>query len=203
MDRRQPGRPRHEPSPATRKTVENLVGAGKSVREIASALGLSAPTLRAYYAEELKAPAPQINFGFSGSAQKGNGRRAAPGAGRPEHVATEATREQVEILVAGGMRHWQIAAALGISEPVLRDRYAAELDAGRSKKTAKVLEAQYRAAVDDGNVSAQKAWLSQHVETDEPPPPPPKEAAIGKKESAMMAAVTAGDGTDWANLLPN
>lgn len=200
MERRPPGRPAHQPTEATRKAVEGMVIDGKPVKEIAAAIGLSAPTLRAHYAAQLGAQRPQISFPFAGSEE---GKRAGrERAGRPEHVPTKETRERVEILVAGGMVQWQIAAALGISEPILRDRYAAELDAGRSRKTAQVIEAQFKAAVEGGNVSAQKAWLARHTPVDDAPPPP-KDEPLGKKQAAQLAAMTASHGTDWDNLLPN
>ena len=102
MERRRPGRPAHEPSAGTRRTVEAMVREGKSVRDIALAIGLSTPTLRAHYREELAAPRPQINFGFADGDGKEK-RAGSPRAGRPEHVPDDETRERVEILVAGGM----------------------------------------------------------------------------------------------------
>jgi DNA-binding CsgD family transcriptional regulator len=200
MERRPPGRPAHQPTDATRGQVEGLVREGKTLKEIAQAIGLSIPTLRAHYASELKAERPQISFPFAGSEDAK--RKGSSRAGRPEHVPTDETRERVEILIAGGMQQWQIAAALGISEPVLRDRYATELDAGRSKKTAQVIEAQFKAAVEGGNVAAQKAWLSRPSVLEEPPPPP-KDEPLGKKQQAALAALTAHQGTEWDNLLPN
>jgi DNA-binding CsgD family transcriptional regulator len=199
MERRPPGRPAHQPTDATRAQVDGLVREGKTLKEIAVAIGLSIPTLRAHYAAELKVERPQISFPFAGSDD--TKRKGSSRAGRPEHVPTDETRERVEILIAGGMMQWQIAAALGISEPVLRDRYATELDAGRSKKTAMVIEAQFKAAVEDGNVAAQKAWLSRPSALEDAPPP--KTEPLGKKEQAQLAALTAHQGTDWDNLLPN
>lgn len=201
MEPKRPGRPAHQPTEVTRKLVDTLVREGRSVLDIAKEVGVSAPTLRAHYAEELKAPRPQIAFPF-GESQEGKRRRPGSRAGRPEHVPDDETRERVEILVAGGMKVWQIAAAIGISEPVLRDRYAAELDAGRSKKRAEILEAMFRAGL-GGNVSAQRAYLAQDADLDEPPPPPVSEEPLGKKAAAQAAAITAHYGTDWENLLPN
>ncbi len=204
MERRRAGRPAHEPSAATRQRVVTLVQAGEKVRDIAQALGLSAPTLRAHYAEELKAPRPQINFPFAADTPSIK-RPAMPGAGRPPHVATDETRRRVEILVAGGMNAWQIAAALEVSEPTLRLHYDQELASGRSKRRAEMLEALFKAGVEGGNVSAQKAWLQMAVELDEVPPamPPERDMPMGKKERQAIAAQTAHEGTEWAKLLPN
>lgn len=200
MERRRPGRPAHEPTVATRAAVERMVAENRPVAEIAKEIGLSAPTLRAHYAVELARPRPQISFPFAGSGEAPR-RAGSPRAGRPEHVPTEETRGRVEVLVAGGMPQWQIAAALGLSEPTLLKHYAVELDGGRAKRTAEVLEALYRAAVEDGNVSAQKAWLARQTPIDEPPAP--KEDPPGKKAAAQVAAMTAHQGTEWERLLPN
>lgn len=200
MERRRAGRPAHEPTAATRKMVVELVQAGETVIAIAKVIGLSAPTLRAHYPNELKAPRPQINFGFVEPVE--SKRAAMPGAGRPPHVPTQETRDRVEILLAGGMKVWQIAAALELSEPVLRECYAPQLDAGRARKRAAILEAMYRSGV-EGNVSAQRAFLAQDADLDEPPPVEKPVEPLGKKAAAHAAALTAHEGTDWAHLLPN
>lgn len=49
-----PGRRRHEPSSAGRSLVSRRCAAGASRKQIASALGISLPTLRLHYREELK-----------------------------------------------------------------------------------------------------------------------------------------------------
>nr|WP_294564505.1 hypothetical protein [uncultured Rhodopila sp.] len=182
-----------------------MVEEDKPVADIAVALGLSDPTVRAHYAAELAIERPQLNFPFS---QSGPARIATPKPtrrGRPEHVPTDATRDQVEVLIAGGMRQWQIAAALGISEPTLTEHYAAQLDAGRSKKKAQVIAALFKAGVETGNVSALKAWLSLPEALEEQPDQrqPQKDIPMGKKAAANAAAISAGFGTDWAGLLPN
>jgi DNA-binding CsgD family transcriptional regulator len=199
-NKRRPGRPSHQPTGETRELVIRLVVSGKSVSAIAEALTLSEPTVRAHYARELASPKPQINFPFPGSDDPKPKRAAPVRAGRPGHVATVETREQVEILVAGGMRQWQIAAALRISEPTLREHYPEELDGGRARRDAVVIEALFRAAA-SGNVSAQKAWLSNKTDLEEPPPM--RVEPLGKKAAAHEAAFTAGHGTGWEGLLPN
>lgn len=200
MERRRSGRPAHEPTEATRARVVHLVSAGMDVPKIAKELGLSAPTLRAHYAAELHGAKPQKNFPIDGL-QETVARPGRERAGRPEHVPTDDTRDRVEVLVAAGMVQWQIAQALGISEPVLRDRYADQLQGGRAKKRAEIIEAMHRSAR-EGNVSAQKAFLGMAVETDDPPLPP-QAVALGKKEQQHLAALTAHEGTDWERLLPN
>lgn len=200
--RRRRGRPAHQPTTDSRDLVMTLVTRGKSVAEIALAVGISEPTLRAHYAAELSAPKPQISFPLPEFAQPAPPRSAPDRAGRPPHIPTAETREKVEILLAAGMPVWQLAQAIGVSEPTLREYYAAELDGGRARRRADVLVAMHKAAV-EGNVAAQKAYLSQDQALDNPPPPEPKAAPLGKKEAAQLAAETAGVGTDWQNLLPN
>jgi DNA-binding CsgD family transcriptional regulator len=203
--RRKRGRPAHQPTDATRALVVAMVGQDRSVAAIAEALRLSEPTVRAHYAEELSVERPQISFPFVESGRERRARRNSERSGRPEHVPTVETRDRVEVLVAGGMHQWQIAAALGISVPTLCEHYAEQLENGSSRKKAEVLEALFKAATEGANVTAQKAWLAQPggLEHDPPNRPPAKEAPMGKKEHAISAAFTAARGTDWDSLLPN
>lgn len=174
-----------------------LVEADRPIAEIAIALSISEPTLRSHYGAELAAQRPQITFPFA-EPETPKRRPARPRAGRPEHVPTEETREQVSILLAGGLAAWQIAVAIGISEPTLRERYAEELASGRARMTAKVVLAMYSNAVEGKNVAAQKAFLTLGAT------PPPAEGAeqpaeplaesIGKKAAAQIAAHGAASG---------
>ena len=201
-DRRRPGRPAHAPTDETRALVLEMVSTGRNVADMAVALSISQPTLRAHYAVELSAPRPQKTFALPGFDGPKPPRPGMPRAGRPEHVPTDVTRERVEILVASRMPAWQIAAALEISEPTLRLHYERELAGGRARRTAEVLEALFTAAK-AGNVSAQKAFLDRTGELEEPPPPEAKAEPLGKKAAAAVAAVNATAGTDWDGLLPN
>jgi DNA-binding CsgD family transcriptional regulator len=198
------GRPPHEPSDETRALVVELVGQDKSLADIAAALGLSEPTVCAHYAEELLAERPQLNFSFLEIERRKRMARKSERLGRPGHVPTRVTRERVEVLVAGGLRQWQIASVLGISVPTLCEHYMPQLENGRARKRAEMLEALFKAGKEGGNVAAQKAWLALPDDMENPPPPPPgKDAPVGKKEQAISDAATAALGTDWANLLPN
>lgn len=53
IPRRPPGRPRHVPTPELRATVRALRAEGASQPTICAALGLTEPTLRLHYHEEL------------------------------------------------------------------------------------------------------------------------------------------------------
>ena len=48
------GRPPHEPTPELRRQVETMAGYGVPEDGIAHSIGISAPTLRKYYGDELK-----------------------------------------------------------------------------------------------------------------------------------------------------
>lgn len=200
---RRSGRPAHEPTDDTRDLVRALVARGKTVADIALTLGISAPTLRAHYRADLAAEGLQKRIDLPEFAEPAPPRAAPEGAGRTPHVPTDDLRERVEILVAGGMPAWQVAKAVGVSASTLSDHYADQLDSGRARKNAEVMVAMFKAATEAGNVSAQKAWLAQSTELDDAPPPPEKAAPLGKKAAAQVAAESAGQGTDWAGLLPH
>lgn len=125
--------------------------------------------------------------------------------GRPEWKPTQAEREQVEISAGGGMRHEEIALALGVSTPTLRKHLAQELAAGANKRRMDVVDAVYRAGL-KGNAAAARAYLSAVPEVgaldpgkgaDEKPGEP-----LGKKAQANEAAKTAQVGTSWEDVLP-
>lgn len=209
--KRGPGRPPHVPTLAARQRVTEMVMADRPIAEIAQEIGISEPTLRLHYEEELAAPRPQLIFPFGETATARAERRAnrPPATGRPSHRPTRATRDQVEVLTAAGQAAWQVAVALGISEPTLREHYETELANGRARKTAEIELALYRAAA-GGNVSAIKAWLGRHRPLENPPEAPQRSSSeplpnqpLGKKELANAAALTAHRGSEWDGLLPN
>ena len=188
------GRPPHEPTLDTRALVTTLVARGKSVPDIALALGISAPTLRAHYRPELHAARAQKTIPLPEFAEPAPPRPAPEGSGRPPHIPTDDTRDEVAILLAGGMPPWQVAQAIGIAESTLRDHYAEQLDRGRARKRADMIVALHRTGI-AGNVSAQKAYLAMDAELDDPPPAGAKPVApIGKKAAAFAAAETAEAG---------
>ena len=168
--------------------MEALVANDRPVAEIATAIGISEPTLRGHYAAELTAARPQINLPFAESPNPPAQRAAssAPSrAGRPEHVPTAEARERVEIWVASGMTGRQIAIALGVSEPTLLKHYETELSQGGARKVAAMKERLFQAGM-DGNVAAMKAFLSTFRL--DVPDPGAKEPQLGKKEQALADA---------------
>ena len=88
--------------------------------------------------------------------------------GRPAHTPTAATRRQVSIAAGGGMRHEDIALALGITRDTLRKWYLQELTVVASTRRLEVLNAMY-AAAKKGSSSAAKAFLAAMPEFEVPP----------------------------------
>lgn len=142
------------------------------------------------------------------------------GRGRPEWEPTTAQRRQIAIWAGAGMRLEDMASALGISTPTLRKHCATELSTGANQRRAEILESLFRQAK-KGSVTAAKAYLAASPEFVVPPgagselpdgssaAPAPAAAAsqtvakpLGKKEQANRDAVTAHEGTQWADVLP-
>jgi len=139
------------------------------------------------------------------------------GRGRPPHAPTPALRRRVSIAAGGGMRHEDIALALGINRDTLAKYYEQELSVGAMERRAEVMQALH-AAAKRGSSSAAKAYLllepqlaapplpdgvSPQPEAPGPAPAPePRQARVGKKEQQKADAVTAQQGTDWESLLP-
>lgn len=198
-EKRRRGRPPHQPTDESRALVVAMVSRGAPVEEIARAVGVAESTLRGHYRAELATPRPQA--ALPGIAPP-DPQPPRPNSGRPEHVASEETRERVAILSAARMPAWQIARAIGISEPTLRFHYAEALETGAAAKRAQVIESIFREAA-SGNTSAARTWLGIQGPLDDPPPPEPEEEKLGKKEQAQRAALTATMGSAWDGLLPH
>ncbi|MBB1060414.1 hypothetical protein [Marilutibacter spongiae] len=120
--------------------------------------------------------------------------------GRPAYKPTPVSRRKVTNAAAGGMSHEEIAIALGISRNTLEKYHAADLSNGALSRRMEVLDAMARTAL-KGNVSAQKSFLAMTPTL--AAPPVDKEKPVGKKEQANRDAVTAADGTEWSDLLPD
>lgn len=119
--------------------------------------------------------------------------------GRKAFKPTAVQRRKVTNAAAGGMAHEEIAVALGICRNTLAKYFEKELSTGALGRRMEVLDAMARTAL-KGNVSAQKAYLAMTPTLAAPPIEPEK--PLGKKDQANADAVTAAQGTDWADLLP-
>lgn len=210
-----------------RATVRRMASDRLGHPVIAAEIGISVPTLRKVFADELK-----DRIGAGGLfADAGDLVPTAPPAaarpkrsgsgGRKSYQATERDREKVAVLVSSGLTVEQIARAMALSEPTLRRAFKVELETGAIRKRAEMLVALHRTAL-KGNVAAQKEALAimdrANLEelqnqlrgkgkADAPPPAgaspaaPPAADALGKKEQANLDAhgvVTQGP---WASLI--
>lgn len=119
--------------------------------------------------------------------------------GRPAFKPTTAQRRMVRNAAATGMSHEEIALALEIHRHTLEKHFGAELAGGALKRQMEFRDALARAGL-KGNVSALKQLLTMTPTLAAPPVEPEK--PMGKKEQANADAVTAAQGTDWADLLP-
>lgn len=128
--------------------------------------------------------------------------------GKPQHVATDENRNKVMILQAAGWTVYRIAAALGISQPTLREHYPSEL--ALRKKAMDLLKATKFAMLFDkmksGSVPAHKEF--DRLMTKElldmgarKMSKAPKEKPVGKKAAAKASAPTAHEDTDWADIV--
>ena len=83
--------------------------------------------------------------------------------GRPRHLVTEATQQQVIQLCAFGMTHDQVAAVMGISRPTLEKHYREQLDTGLIHMNASVAKNLYRLATGEEKEATRAAifWLTQ------------------------------------------
>ena len=114
----------------------------------------------------------------------------------------------------GGMRHEDIALALGISRDTLEKHYAQELSTVAMQRRMEALAGVHKAAA-RGSSSAAKVYLQNDPQLAAPPAgevgdgagapvpaSPPAARVMGKKEAANAAATTAQVGTGWDGLLP-
>lgn len=93
-----------------------------------------------------------------------------------------------------------IAVALDIAAETLNKHFAFDLEIAVAKRTAAVMMARYRAAI-GGNVAAQSKFLELAGAVPPKRKRRAKPARLGKKDQATLDARTAGQGTDWEDLL--
>jgi hypothetical protein len=126
--------------------------------------------------------------------------------GRKRHRRQAQVAEKVAVLRGVGNTVEQIARRIGLSEPTLRKYYLRELEQGSDLAMAVLDEVIWQRAM-AGSVSA--ARLMKEALTKGGAATPiarvrAKAAApLGKKAEANLAAQTAHEDSEWANLLPN
>ena len=121
--------------------------------------------------------------------------------GRPAHVPTDETRNMVKSLSGFGVPQDEISRLVGITPPTLRFHYADQIELGTIKATAKVAQNLFTMACKPTRegLSAAIFWLRVRAGWSESGPR--AEEPLGKKESAERDALTAGDGTEWGQLV--
>jgi hypothetical protein len=113
--------------------------------------------------------------------------------GRPSFKPTRRMRNTVEICVAGGLSLQETATVLGICQNTLRANFADELQNGRTRKFAQILERLDRAAA-RGSVGAMKYLLTLFSGG--------TSTIVGKKALKMQqAADVLEGGTEWGDDL--
>lgn len=212
------GRKAFIPSDDQRATVRRMASERVGHPVIAEEIGISVPTLRKVFVEELKDRLAGGNL-FAAAAEEIPVQQPVPpkpkpagSGGRKVYQPERADREKVAVLISSGLTIDQIARAMGLSEPTLRRAFKAELETGAIRKRADMLVALHRTAL-KGNVAAQKEALAimdrarleklqdevRGKTTAKPEAPAPE--AIGKKEQAQLDAhgvVTKGP---WSELV--
>lgn len=128
--------------------------------------------------------------------------------GRPAYKPTEQTRLMVRALRVDNRTQEEIAQALSISIDTLQRHYAAEMASGDITLRAEIL-AKLATQAKKGNVSSarlfitmtSKAATQREAKQAEDELFKEKPKVLGKKEQAYEDAKTAGEGSDWEDLL--
>lgn len=118
--------------------------------------------------------------------------------GRPAYEPSDKERLQVKTLAGMGVRDYEIAKVIGLSEPTMRKHFAHELEVGHIEANAKVAQSLFKAATnpDKPNVVAAIFWLKARAGWREA-----EAEALGKKEQQEAVARNAEQGTGWDGLL--
>ena len=80
-------------------------------------------------------------------------------AGKPEHITTEKTRTEVQVLAGFGITQEEISLYIDVCPKTLRRHYRKELDTGVTRANAAMARRLYGAAMDEGSVAAMIFWL--------------------------------------------
>lgn len=217
------GRKAFVPDAEQRATVRRMASERLGHPVIAEEIGISVPTLRKVFAEELRDRISGGNL-FAAAAEELPAPQPAPpkakrpgAGGRKSYRPSERDREKVEVLVGSGMSVEQIARAMAVTEPTLRKHYRTELETGALRKRGELLMALNRAAL-KGNVAALRESLAimdranlealqdevrgrGKAETPAPAAAAPASDALGKKVQAEIDAHEVATGGDWADVI--
>ncbi|TIW43744.1 MAG: hypothetical protein E5V72_17010 [Mesorhizobium sp.] len=124
--------------------------------------------------------------------------------GRPQHVATAANRNKVNMLLALGWNNERIARALSITPPTLRKNYFRELKFRDEARTAMLFWTQF----EGGSSAAGKAFRKFVEQNDlmlygqtSRPQAEEKAPKLGKKEQALVDARQPDTGSTLGDLM--
>lgn len=213
------GRAAFVPTDEHRSIVRSMAAAGATRSEMAERIGISLPTLRSAFADELADRPDDAQSSLfdeavieAVQATPAVPKRRPGSGGRKKYRPTSAERDKVSLLAATGQPFEAIGRVLGISVPTLRRAFKAELETAISVKMSEVLLAMHKSAM-SGNVQAQTKLLERFdraalakisegmTKTDDTAPTPPKQPALGKKEQALQGAADVALDSEWSGLL--
>lgn len=214
------GRHAYTPSDDDRRAVRSARAHNAAHADIATAIGVSVPTLRKYFADELKAPASSPGLFIQDEPQPSDPPRRphlarGKSSGRPRRERTQSEADKVATWSAAGLTVDEIAAAINASAPWVRKTYAPEIAVGPAQKKAALIARMEKTAM-AGNVTAQRALLDIYNKAElaklqdslgQPLMPTQKpemerQEPAGKKEAAQQDAKDVLADSDWAAVLP-
>ena len=202
---KKPGRRAFVPTDADRDAVRRMAGAKH--RDIARVIGVSVPTLRKAFRDDLAAAKGEDLFSAEAAPRAPSTRPTA--GGRRPFQPHDGQRRKVMELAAVGKPPSHIARVLGLSEPTLRKHFAEELEIGAEKIEAELVTA-LMAKARTGNtpaIQAARAMIAQaRLDSIEAAmtAPAPKPETPGKKMQASLDAAGVIETADWAqHLRPN
>jgi hypothetical protein len=79
--------------------------------------------------------------------------------GRPSFKPTDEQRKTVRAMIAYGVPQADVCEVIGVTDKTLRKHFDRELRTAATEANAKVAQALYKQAVDQGNTTAQIFWL--------------------------------------------
>jgi hypothetical protein len=128
----------------------------------------------------------------------------ASGRGRPAYAPSEKDRRIAEALSGWAIPQHRIASVIGCDAKTLRKHFGTELKVGGAKLEAQLAQNLLRIASGQDRqalIATIFALKSRFGWVEAVAPSQAKEPKLGKKEAAELAALTAGEGTDWGEDL--
>ena len=111
---------------------------------------------------------------------------------RPKFTPTEEQRRQVKAAAGFGLRHFEIAALMGVAEKTLRKHFRPELNVGSAITSFNVRKNLYERAISPNCIAATIFWVKTHSGPREPndgQPRPNPPAIVVEVEQPTPSAV--------------